>query len=95
MNPRPADEESSRRRSLPEPVTAVTDTAGDWLPARMAEVEVLRAEGKPTLPTNIGIELKTNPFLRAADPTIRKNLGMESATDAEVFTEIRERKNRG
>lgn len=39
MNPRPADEESSRRRSLPEPVTAVTDTAGDWLPARMAEVE--------------------------------------------------------
>jgi len=32
-------EESSRRRSLPEPVTAVTDTAGDWLPARMAEVE--------------------------------------------------------
>ena len=34
-----AGEEDSRRRSLPEPVTAVTDTAGDWLPARMAEVE--------------------------------------------------------
>ena len=28
-----------RRRSLPEPVTAVTDTAGSWLPARMGEVE--------------------------------------------------------
>lgn len=32
-------EEVPRSRSLPEPVTAVTDTAGDWLPARMAEVE--------------------------------------------------------
>ncbi len=32
-------EEDSRRRSLPEPVTAVTDTAGAWLPSRMAEVE--------------------------------------------------------
>ena len=27
------------RRSLPEPVTAVTDTAGAWLPTRMSEVE--------------------------------------------------------
>jgi geranylgeranyl pyrophosphate synthase len=35
----PAENESARRRSLPEPVTAVTDTAGAWLPARMAEVE--------------------------------------------------------
>lgn len=26
-------------RNVPEPVTAVTDTAGAWLPARMAEVE--------------------------------------------------------
>ncbi|MBN8866133.1 MAG: polyprenyl synthetase family protein [Solirubrobacterales bacterium] len=32
-------DEGSRPRSLPEPVTAVTDTAGAWLPARMAEVE--------------------------------------------------------
>ena len=34
-----ADGEASSRRSLPEPVTAVTDTAGAWLPARMSEVE--------------------------------------------------------
>lgn len=34
-----AEEEASRRRSLPEPVTAVTDTAGAWLPTRMSEVE--------------------------------------------------------
>ncbi len=65
------------------------------LKARAAEVEKLRAEGKPTLPTTIALELETNPFLRAGDPAIRRNLGMETASDAEVFAEIRERKNRG
>ncbi|MCG6858970.1 MAG: hydroxyacylglutathione hydrolase [Salaquimonas sp.] len=63
--------------------------------ARLAEVEALRAAGKPTLPTTMGLELKTNPFLRAADATIRTNLGMQSASDAQVFTEIRGRKDRG
>lgn len=56
-------------------------------------IEALRAEGKPTLPTTIGEELATNPFLRWADPEIRKNLGMENASDAEVFAEIRKRKD--
>ena len=38
-------------------------------------------------------ELATNPFLRWHDPAIRRNLGMEEATDAEVFAEIRKRKD--
>jgi hydroxyacylglutathione hydrolase len=61
---------------------------------RAGEVEKLRAEGKPTLPTTIGIELETNPFLRPAVPAIRKRLGMEGGADWQVFGEIRERKNR-
>ena len=32
---------------------------------RMVEVERLRAAGEPTLPTTIGLERATNPFLRA------------------------------
>ena len=32
---------------------------------RMVDVDRLRAEGKPTLPTTIGAEKATNPFLRA------------------------------
>ncbi|MIL09662.1 hydroxyacylglutathione hydrolase [Salmonella enterica subsp. enterica] len=63
------------------------------LAARAAEIERLRAEGKATLPTSIGAELETNPFLRAADPAIRKHLGMQNATDAQVFAEIRKRKD--
>jgi len=35
------------------------------LQARMAEVDALREAGEPTVPTTIGAELATNPFLRA------------------------------
>ena len=35
---------------------------------RLRDVERLRAEGSPTLPTTIGAERATNPFLRARDP---------------------------
>ena len=48
----------------------------------------------PTIPTTMAEELATNPFLRASDKAIRAHLGMEGASDAEVFGEIRERKNR-
>jgi hydroxyacylglutathione hydrolase len=65
------------------------------LVARAAEVDKLRAAGKPTLPTRLDVELETNPFLRPHIAAIRKQLGMETAADWEVFAEIRERKNRG
>ncbi len=41
------------------------DPGNAALARRMAGIETLRAAGKPTLPTTIGIELETNPFLRA------------------------------
>jgi hydroxyacylglutathione hydrolase len=61
---------------------------------RAAEVERLRAQGLPTVPSTIGLEKATSPFLRAADPAIRRRLGLERAADAEVFGEIRRRKDR-
>jgi hydroxyacylglutathione hydrolase len=63
------------------------------LAARSAEVGALRAEGKPTLPTTLGLELATNPFLRWGDPAIRRNIGLENATDAEVLGEVRRLKD--
>ena len=63
------------------------------LKARAKEVEALRAEGRPALPTTIGAELATNPFLRWSDPSIRRTLGMENAPDEAVFAEIRRRKD--
>lgn len=69
------------------------DPQNEALKARAAKIEKLRSEGVATLPTTIGEELETNPFLRWADPAIRKHLGMEGATDDDVFTEIRKRKD--
>jgi hydroxyacylglutathione hydrolase len=64
------------------------------LQRRVKEVERLRAQGKPTLPSTIGAELAANPFLRAGSPAIRKRLGMSGAEDWQVFGEVRERKNK-
>lgn len=71
------------------------DPDNQALRRRARDIERLRAAGHPTIPTTIGIEKATNPFLRAADPSIRRHLGLEQASDAEVFGEIRRRKDRG
>ena len=65
------------------------------LQKRAREVDALRAAGKPTLPTTIGRELDTNPFLRPHVAAIQKRLGMEGKPEWQIFGEIRERKNRG
>ncbi len=60
---------------------------------RMVDVRSARAKGLPTLPTTMALEKKTNPFLRAHSPEIRKILGLESANDVDVFAETRRRKD--
>lgn len=63
------------------------------LVARAAQVKALRGAGKPTVPTNMALEMATNPFLRAADAGIQAQLGMMDAGNAAVFAEIRQRKD--
>ncbi len=60
---------------------------------RAAEVDRLRAQDRMTCPSSIGTEIATNPFLRTGSAEIRRNLGMEGASDAEVFGELRRRKD--
>lgn len=43
----------------------VAEPDNDAIRQRMAEVDAARAGGKPTVPTTIGTERATNPFLRA------------------------------
>lgn len=64
------------------------------LKARAEEVTRLRAEGKPTVPTLMGEEKKANVFLRADDPAVAAGVHMKGASGADVFTELRERKNK-
>lgn len=74
---------------------AVTvDPKNPELDRRIDAIKAKRARGEPTVPSLLSEELVTNPFLRAADPGIRAHLGMEDASDADVFAEIRSRKDR-
>jgi len=57
-------------------------------------VTALLAAGKPTAPSRLGDEKVANPFLRADVPEVAKSLGMAGASAAEVFAEIRTRKNK-
>jgi len=73
--------------------TLSVDPGNAALRARAEKFEAMRKKSEPTVPTTIGEELATNPFLRAADPAIREHLGMAGASDAEVFAEVRKRKD--
>ena len=63
------------------------------LQSRMKEVEALRAKGMPTIPSSIGLEKRTNPFVRPDSPEIRSTLGLSEAGDVAVFAEMRKRKD--
>ena len=64
------------------------------LKARAEEVTRLRAAGKPTVPTVLGDEKKANVFLRADEPSVAAGVRMKGRSAAEVFGELRERKNK-
>ena len=64
------------------------------LVARMREVDMQRAAQRPTIPSTIGLEKATNPFLRPASAELRATLGLPSAGDADVLGETRRRKDK-
>ena len=61
---------------------------------RARHVDERRAAHMATLPTTMLLEKRTNPFLRVDEPVIRDRLGMRGKAAAEVFAEIRGRKDR-
>ncbi len=63
------------------------------LTARMRDVEAARARNAPTIPSTLGLEKKTNPFLRPDSAAIRSSLGLAQSGDVEVFAEMRKRKD--
>lgn len=69
------------------------DPANEALRQRASEVERLRSQGIPTMPTILALERLTNPFLRPDDPAIRATLGLQAADTVEVFAEIRRQRN--
>lgn len=72
---------------------ASIDPANHDLKARGAEVEALRERGQPTVPSLLGTEKAANPFLRADAADLAAHLGLAGHPPAEVFAEIRRRKD--
>jgi hydroxyacylglutathione hydrolase len=64
------------------------------LAAREAQVKQQIAQGEPTIPVTIGDEKLANPFLRADLPEVAAGIGMAGKQAAQVFAEIRARKNK-
>lgn len=65
----------------------------DALQVRAREIDALRAEGKPTVPSTIGLEKATNPFLRPMSDDLQQTIGLSGADPVEVFAETRRRKD--
>lgn len=74
------------------------EPANRALAEREAETRALRHAGRPTLPSRLGDEKATNPFLRCSEPAViesaNKYLGSRLSTPVQVFAAIREWKNR-
>ena len=64
------------------------------LRARAEEARRQVAAGQPTIPTMIGAEKRANVFLRADVPAVAAAVGLAGRPAAQVFAEVRERKNR-
>ena len=72
---------------------AAADPTNPQLRSRVEVERSKRENDQPTLPSTIGLELATNPFLRCAEPGLAASaaarLGREAANETEVFTAIR------
>ena len=75
--------------------TALYGGANAALTARAVAVAAARAAGEATVPSTLGEELATNPFLRAGDPALRAAVGLGAgASDEEAFAAVRAHKDR-
>jgi len=73
---------------------AVTvDPDNEALRTRVLEIDDMRRRGEPTVPTILGVEKATNPFLRPTAESLQRTLGMVNADPVSVFTETRARKD--
>lgn len=76
---------------------ATADPESPLVAERLIEATRMRELGQRTVPTSIGIERETNPFLRSDAPaharSLAVRLGREPASRVEAFAALREWKN--
>jgi hydroxyacylglutathione hydrolase len=60
---------------------------------RKQELRRMVKEGHSPVPSTIGDEKRSNIFLLAGTPGVKESIGMQGASDVEVFAELRRRKD--
>ncbi|MGH6961648.1 MAG: hydroxyacylglutathione hydrolase C-terminal domain-containing protein, partial [Dongiaceae bacterium] len=60
---------------------------------KQRRVDEARAAGRATIPSSMGDECATNPFLRADEPAVAATVGLAGADPVTVFAEVRRRKD--
>ncbi|MGB4812331.1 MAG: hydroxyacylglutathione hydrolase [Methylophilaceae bacterium] len=60
---------------------------------RLRDTQMIRAKNQVSLPTTIGLELATNPFLRCGCSTILKSINSKTSNSLSNFTAVRKLKN--
>ena len=63
------------------------------LVARAREIDAARDRNQPTVPSTLGEERATNPFMRADAESLARNVGLVGADAVAVFAEVRQRKD--
>jgi hydroxyacylglutathione hydrolase len=62
--------------------------------ARAKDVEATRGAGRLTIPSTLGEEKATNPFLRVREPALAKAVNLDGSDPAAVFAALRAWKDR-
>jgi len=60
---------------------------------RCDEIDRLRSQNLATVPTSIGLERKTNPFVRPSSINLQSTIGLVGRSPVEVFAETRRLKD--
>jgi hydroxyacylglutathione hydrolase len=76
---------------------AAVEPGNRELQRRLADAIALRGNDKPTVPSTIELEQRTNPFLRCRERTVvsaaEKHAGRRLSSEVEVFATVREWKD--
>jgi hydroxyacylglutathione hydrolase len=65
----------------------------NFLQKKKSDIELSLKNKKPTIPSTIGEEIKTNIFFRFNDPDVKKAINLENSSDIEIFTKLRDLKD--
>ena len=84
------DVESGATASIDTPEAEAINAA---LQDRVQEIARLRAQGIPTVPTSIGLERQTNPFVRPTSGNSQATVNLVGADPLAIFAKTRKRKD--